>query len=66
MGVCFVKKDKPTKIGSKNQLNFNFELIANMKQSKDIVDKYEDWWSTYGVPDDGYAKYERDKVYIKQ
>ena len=66
VGVCFVKNDRPRIIGSINhQILFCF-LSARRKQKTPITDRYEAWWSTYGVPDEGYDKKDKNSEYKKQ
>ena len=39
---------------------------AKIKNNNAIIDNIEEWWSTKGVPDEGYAITEINKAYKKQ
>ena len=54
-GTCLLKKPRNKKKGIKNQKYDFFVLIANIKNITEINDKNAEWWSTKGVPLDGYA-----------
>ncbi len=65
-GVCLVKNETPNIIGRMNHHSLELVFNANIKHKIAIADKYDDWWSTYGVPEDGYAKKDKNKEYKKQ
>ena len=66
VGVCFVKNDISKITGKKNQKIFKFVFKASIKQNTEITESIEAWWSTYGVPEEGYANTETNKAYRKQ
>ena len=37
-----------------------------MKIYTEIIDRIDEWWSTYGVPTEGYDKIETKNEYKKQ
>ena len=66
VGVCLLKKEIAKIIGRKNQYILEFVFMAKIKNSKEIIESMEAWWSTKGVPADGYAKIAINKEYSKQ
>ena len=55
------KKAKPKKIGNKYQRNLFSLLIARMEKYTPNKEKKAAWWSTKGVPLEGYASIENKK-----
>ena len=53
VGVCLVKNDKPKMIGKINHHKLFSFFNARRKQNTPMTDKYDAWWSTYGVPEEG-------------
>ena len=58
-GTCLLKKAKNKNKGTKNQKYKLFLSIALIKITIAIRDNNAEWWSTKGVPLEGYDKIEK-------
>ena len=57
--TCLLRKAKAIKIGIKNHWYALPLIIDQIKIFKVNIDKNVEWWSTKGVPLDGYANIEK-------
>ena len=58
-GTCLLRKAMSKKIGTKNHKCNLLVCIALIRKIRDANDNKAEWWSTKGVPLEGYAKIEK-------
>ena len=58
-GTCLLRKAISKKMGTKNHKCNLLVLIALMSKIRATNDNKAEWWSTKGVPLEGYAKIEK-------